>query len=91
MTAHTNSSAGFRAVTPALLWTICFFVVPFAGMVAISLVAKQQPGWSFANYTQFFTNPSYWRALTNSLEVTLLVTVISILLAYPFEIGRAHV
>ncbi len=39
---------------------------------------------TFDNYRQFFDNPSYWRALVNSLEVTLTVTVISVLLAYPF-------
>ena len=38
----------------------------------------------FDNYRQFFDNPSYWRAMVNSLEVTLIVTVISVLLAYPF-------
>ena len=42
------------------------------------------PDFSLANYGQFFTNPSYWRAMTNSIEVTAIVTVISVLLAYPF-------
>ncbi len=41
-------------------------------------------GLTFSNYAQFFTNPSYWRAMTNSLEVTAVVTVVSIVLAYPF-------
>jgi spermidine/putrescine transport system permease protein len=53
-------------------------------MAAMSLVSKQAGGWGLENYTQFFTNPSYWRAMTNSLEVTSLVTVISVVLAYPF-------
>lgn len=75
---------GLWAVTPALLWTLCFFVTPFLGMVLISLVSKLVPGLGLSNYVQFFSNPSYWRALTNSLEVTAIVTVISILLAYPF-------
>ena len=49
-----------------------------------SLYPKGGDGIRFDNYTQFFANPSYWRALTNSLEVTAIVTVISVLLAYPF-------
>ena len=53
-------------------------------MAAASLFPKGGDGLSLANYTQFFANPSYWRALTNSLEVTLVVALISILLAYPF-------
>jgi spermidine/putrescine transport system permease protein len=60
-----------------------FFAVPFIGMVAISFTVKAG-GISLANYQQFFANPSYWRAMTNSLEVTALVTVISVVLAYPF-------
>ena len=33
---------------------------------------------------QFFANPSYCQAMVNSLEVTAIVTVVSVLLAYPF-------
>ena len=84
MNPGISSRAGLWAVAPALLWTLCFFVLPFVGMLLISLAVKQVPGWSLGNYTQFFSNPSYWRALTNSLEVTALVTVISVVLAYPF-------
>ena len=70
-------------VTPALLWTLLFFVVPFAAMALLSL-SPQGGGWTVSNYSQFFNNPSYSRAMINSLEVTGLVTVISVLLAYPF-------
>jgi spermidine/putrescine transport system permease protein len=75
---------GWASVSPALLWTLVFFVVPFIAMAVTSLQPKGAEGFSFASYTQFFTNPSYWRALTNSLEVTLIVTFFSVLLAYPF-------
>jgi len=76
--------AAWASVSPALLWTLAFFAVPFAAMGVASLLPKGDAGLSLANYTQFFTNPSYWRSLTNSLEVTLIVTAISVLLAYPF-------
>jgi spermidine/putrescine transport system permease protein len=71
------------AGNPALLWTLLFFVVPFLAMALLSLNLSSE-GVSISNYTQFFVNPSYYRAMTNSLEVTGLVTVISVLLAYPF-------
>jgi len=48
------------------------------------LSVTSEGGLTLSNYAQFFTNPSYYRAMTNSLEVTAMVTVISILLAYPF-------
>lgn len=71
-------------VSPALLWTLVFFVLPFIAMAMLSLLEHGGGAATLENYRQFFYNPSYWRALVNSLEVTLTVTVISVLLAYPF-------
>ncbi len=71
-------------VTPALLWTLVFFVLPFLAMVVLSLTHHDDGRATFENYRQFFDNPSYWRAMVNSLQVTLIVTAISVLLAYPF-------
>jgi spermidine/putrescine transport system permease protein len=71
-------------VTPALLWTLVFFVLPFIAMAVLSVLDHGDGRVTLANYRQFFENPSYWRALVNSLEVTLIVTAISVLLAYPF-------
>jgi spermidine/putrescine transport system permease protein len=79
-----EARTGWIAVTPALAWTLTFFALPFAVMAAISLYPRDQPGFSLAAYAQFFANDAYWRAMTNSLEVTALVTMISIVLAYPF-------
>lgn len=53
-------------------------------MVAISFFPRDGSGFSLAAYQQFLTSPSYYFALVNSLEVTVLVTIISIVLAYPF-------
>ncbi|MCX7344465.1 MAG: ABC transporter permease [Alphaproteobacteria bacterium] len=84
MTPGTASRIGWASVTPALLWTLAFFALPFLAMAIVSVYPKGGAGFSLANYGQFFTNPSYWRAMTNSIEVTAIVTVISVLLAYPF-------
>lgn len=85
MTRSPNASGlvPWVAVGPALLWTLAFFAVPFLAMALVSVTVKGG-GFSLANYQQFFTDPSYYRALYNSLQVTAIVTVISILLAYPF-------
>jgi spermidine/putrescine transport system permease protein len=71
-------------VTPALLWTLLFFVLPFLAMGLLSLTPHEGSGITLSNYRQFFTNPSYYWAMINSLELTAMVTVISVLLAYPF-------
>ena len=83
MSQASSARIGWASVTPALLWTLVFFVVPFVAMAVMSLTQKGG-GFSLAAYQQFFENPSYWRALVNSLEVTLIVTALSVLLAYPF-------
>ena len=83
MSQASTSRIGWASVTPALLWTLVFFVVPFVAMAVMSLTQKEG-GFSLAAYQQFFQNPSYWHALVNSLEVTLIVTALSVILAYPF-------
>jgi spermidine/putrescine transport system permease protein len=84
MSNGANTRAGWFAVSPAILWTVLFFILPFVGMVLTSLWPKGADEWSFAEYRHFFENDAYWRAMTNSLEVTGMVTFFSVLLAYPF-------
>lgn len=72
---------------PALLWTVFFFVVPFAYMAAISFWTREGrtivATWTLDNYIAFFEKAHFLKGLVVSLEITLIVTVISILLAYP--------
>jgi spermidine/putrescine transport system permease protein len=87
-TPHAQDDlTGWAFIAPALLWTGAFFVLPFVAMGIISLWTLGASGLnrslSLSNYTQFFANPSYYLALVNSIEVTLIVTAVSILLAYP--------
>ncbi len=77
-------AAGWGLVSPALLWTLAFFVLPFLLMAALSLRPLGADGLTLANYARFFSNPAYYRSLVNSLEVTAIVTAVSVLLAYPF-------
>lgn len=74
-------------VTPALAWTVAFFVVPFAFMAALSFASRVSRkivySWDFGNYVNFFNKSYLLKGLFVSLEITLLVTVISVILAYP--------
>ncbi len=78
---------GWAFVVPALLWTLAFFIIPFAVMVMYSLWQRAGTSlvktWSFDNYASFFEKSHFVAGLINSLEITALVTVISIVLAYP--------
>jgi spermidine/putrescine transport system permease protein len=79
-----DSALRWALVTPALCWTLLFFVLPFIVMAALSVSVTGKSGFTLSNYAQFFTDLTYYQAMINSLEVTVLVTAISILLAYPF-------
>jgi spermidine/putrescine transport system permease protein len=77
------------ALYPALLFTAAFFVLPLAVMLAMSFTLRDKGvtvEWgTLANYRAFLESGDgvLLEALANSLEVTAMVTVISILLAYP--------
>ena len=83
---HENRR-GWGLVAPALIWLAAFFIVPFALMAALSLSRLEGrtvvPGPSLDNYLRFFSEPALFRGLVVSLEITVTVTVISVLLAYP--------
>lgn len=87
MTANNQSIRGWGFVTPALLWTIAFFAVPFIVMGAMSLATMQGRtliwGFSLENYVEITEKAYIWQAFVVSLEITLTVTVVSIVLAYP--------
>ena len=84
--AHERRTA-WRVVLRALLWTLAFFVVPFACMVAMSLWRRTGTElvrtWDLHNYAAFFAKPYFVEGLINSLEITVVVTVVSAVLAYP--------
>jgi spermidine/putrescine transport system permease protein len=70
-------------LAPATLWTVLFFALPFGVMAALSLRRSGTDGWSLGNYTEFLGNPEYIGAFLNSLEITVTITILSVLLAYP--------
>ncbi len=91
--AHEGRKA-FGFVLPTVLWTLAFFVVPFGFMVVMSLWArigtKIVQTWSLDNYATFFAKPHFLQGMVNSLEITVTVTIISIVLAYPLAWIIAH-
>jgi len=78
---------GWGLVAPALLWTVAFFVLPFAAMVALSFAHMEGRevvrGFDPGNYVRICTDWTMLKALINSLEITVVVTLVSVVLAYP--------
>ncbi|MDE0714933.1 MAG: ABC transporter permease [Gammaproteobacteria bacterium] len=87
VTRNAGVSRGWAFVGPAVLWTLAFFIVPFVMMICYSLWQRAGAGlvrsWNLDNYTGFLDKPHFVAGLQNSLEITVLVTVVSIILAYP--------
>jgi spermidine/putrescine transport system permease protein len=86
--ARAETARAAALVAPALLFTIAFFLLPFAFMAAMSLWTRTPQGieatWTLQNYADFFGRASLREGLWNSLEIAGTVTAISVLLAYPF-------
>jgi spermidine/putrescine transport system permease protein len=82
-----TQARGWGFVAPALLWTAAFFVVPFAvmGAMSLSVMEGREIVWgpSLANYRELWEKAYLWRAVVISLEITLTVTAVSVVLAYP--------
>jgi spermidine/putrescine transport system permease protein len=85
MTAERRTATALLA--PALLWVLAFFILPFAGMIALSFARMDgrvvDHGLYPDNYARFWNDPAIFKGLIVSLEITAVVTIISILLAYP--------
>jgi spermidine/putrescine transport system permease protein len=82
-----TQARGWGFVAPALLWTAAFFVVLFAvmGAMSLSVMEGREIVWgpSLANYRELWEKAYLWRAVVISLEITLTVTAVSVVLAYP--------
>lgn len=78
---------GWGLLAPALLWTAAFFILPFLAMLLLSFGRMEGRsivrGFDPGNYVRIFTDWTMLNALINSLEITLLVTALSVVLAWP--------
>jgi spermidine/putrescine transport system permease protein len=85
--AASEQRQAWGLVAPALIWTGAFFVLPFATMVLLSLAHMEGRavvyGFDLGNYARVFAEWPLFKALLNSLEITAIVTVLSVVLAYP--------
>jgi spermidine/putrescine transport system permease protein len=86
---------GWGLVAPALVWTLAFFLLPFGVMLALSFAHLEEraivPGFDLGNYAKFFGDWSLFKALINSVEITVIVTVVSVVLAWPLAATIAWV
>jgi spermidine/putrescine transport system permease protein len=61
-------------------------VLPHVGIVALSLrekIGPRQYVYGFSNYVDFVREPIYWNTLLRTATISILVTVITLVIAFP--------
>ena len=71
----------FLLLGPVAAWNLLFFIVPVGVMVARSFA--RDGALSLASYHDLFANPLYVTVMLTTFEISVLVTVVSLLLGYP--------
>ena len=67
-------------VVPALVFYVAIYVYPLSRLGAWSVYDK---GFTLKFYTELFAESMYLKALGNTLEISLLVTAVCLILGYP--------
>lgn len=67
-------------VLPSLLLLLLFFIYP---IITILIKSFTDPEFGMQNYVQFFSESAYVSALINTFKISIIVTVITALAAYP--------
>ena len=62
---------------------LLFLVYPFSTLVINSFFSGKEEGFTFYNFNRFFSKKYYYQALGNSLKVSLVPTITSILIGVP--------
>lgn len=60
-----------------------FLVYPIVTLIISGFQNTETGAWTLEHFQKFFSRPYYRRALTNSLWVTLVVTIITVFVAVP--------
>lgn len=73
-------------ITPVLLWLVLLIVLPQIDMLIMSFRSETAEGqviWSLSNYISFFEDPIYWLTFVRTAIYSILVTVLTFLIAFP--------
>ncbi|WP_165498106.1 ABC transporter permease [Siculibacillus lacustris] len=87
--------AGWGLVAPVVLFFAVVFLVPVGLMVRWGFYRQLDTGalsdgFTFANYIRLFSVDLYRKATWTTLEISVLTTVVSALLAYPLALVMAR-
>jgi len=73
-------------LTPVLLWLVLLIVLPHVDLLRMSLRSDDlsgHAGWSLDNYLNFFREPIYWLTFVRTAVYSILVTLLTFVVAMP--------
>lgn len=73
-------------LAPIFLWLFLLIVLPHVDMLLVSLHEKVAPRvyeYSLSNYTEFFTEPLYWRTFSRTAVMSIIATMLTLLIGFP--------
>jgi len=68
---------------PVFLWLFLLIVLPHLELLRMSFLGKS--GFTFKNYSAFFTEPIYWLTFVRTALYSILVTFIVLIIALPIS------
>lgn len=84
---RNESARGFALLTPTMILMLCLLLAPIVVLVGLSFWLQTgmqfQPAISTDNYVLFFEKKIYPLILLRSIKISGLVTIATLLLAYP--------
>ncbi len=84
----------FFFLSPIVLWLFLLIVLPHIDLLVMSFRVENDAGdmvWSFGNYLTFFTEPIYWGTFARTAIYSILVTVLTFVIALPVSFYITHV
>jgi len=81
-------------LAPLLLWIVLLIVLPHIGIAVTSLREKVAPRvytYGPGNYIEFFSEPVYWNTLLRTAVISILVTALTLAVAFPIAYYIAKV
>lgn len=80
---RSEAASGWMLISPTFLYSVLLLAAPLVAVLFYALTLKETGGFSFANFWEVWTRPIYQKLMGRSLTVSLSVTVVTVLLAYP--------
>jgi spermidine/putrescine transport system permease protein len=84
----------FLLLAPAILWLGLLIVLPHVEILVLSFSERMAPrvyAFGFGNYLEFFTEPLYWRTFARTAIMSIIVTALTLMLAFPIALYIARV